>query len=123
MNPPKLGLHFSDFSKIFYGIYKIQQITSTIWEPNFAQAPGKISDSQAYPQIADEPLALTWSSQLGLPGRPAAVRPKFRRAGGAGGRGKGGEVTRESPRLDLGARLGKKWRPAGWTAAPDGGQW
>jgi hypothetical protein len=29
-NPTKLGLHFSDFSMIFYGIYKIQQITNTI---------------------------------------------------------------------------------------------
>jgi hypothetical protein len=29
-NPTKLGLHFSDFSKIFYVIHKILQITITI---------------------------------------------------------------------------------------------
>jgi hypothetical protein len=30
MNPTKLGLHFSDFSVIFYAIYKNQEITFTI---------------------------------------------------------------------------------------------
>jgi hypothetical protein len=35
---------------------------------------------------------------------------------------KGGETTRDSPRLDLGAWLGEKRLPAGWTAAPGGGR-
>jgi hypothetical protein len=35
---------------------------------------------------------------------------------------KGGETTRDSPRLDLGAWLEEKRLPAGWTAAPDGGR-
>jgi hypothetical protein len=48
-NPRKLGLYFSEFSTIFYRIYKNQQNTCTIRESNFAQAPGKFSDSQAYP--------------------------------------------------------------------------
>jgi hypothetical protein len=30
MNPKKFGLHFSDFSTILYGIYKVHQITYTI---------------------------------------------------------------------------------------------
>jgi hypothetical protein len=30
MNPTKLVLHFSEFSPIFYGIYKNQQIEFTI---------------------------------------------------------------------------------------------
>jgi hypothetical protein len=30
MNPTKLALHFSDFSVIFYAIYKNQEITFTI---------------------------------------------------------------------------------------------
>jgi hypothetical protein len=51
-----------------------------------------------------------------------AVPAEIQRTGGAGGRGKGGEATRDSPRLDLGAWLGKKGLPAGWTAAPGGGR-
>jgi hypothetical protein len=30
MNPKKLGFHFSDFSTIFYGFYKILQNSNTI---------------------------------------------------------------------------------------------
>jgi hypothetical protein len=51
-----------------------------------------------------------------------AVPAEIRRTGGAGGRGKGGETTRDSPRLDLGAWLGEKRLPAGWAAAPGGGR-
>jgi hypothetical protein len=41
MNPTKLVLHFSDFSMIFYAIYKNQKITFTIGVHLFQGGPWK----------------------------------------------------------------------------------
>jgi hypothetical protein len=41
MNPTKLVLHFSDFSVIFYAIYKNQEITFTIGVHLLQQGPWK----------------------------------------------------------------------------------
>jgi hypothetical protein len=58
------------------------------------------------------------SPQLGPWPWRAAVPAGIRRTGSAGGRGKGGEATRDSPRLDLGAWLGEKRLPAGGPRLP-----
>jgi hypothetical protein len=41
-NPTKLSLHFSDFCMIFYGIYKNQQNTCTIWDGVLHRGPWKV---------------------------------------------------------------------------------
>jgi hypothetical protein len=56
--------------------------------------------------------------QLGPRGRPTAVLAKIRRAGGAGGRGKGGEVTMNSPRVGLRPEAGREGRQRALSAAP-----
>jgi hypothetical protein len=41
MNPKKLSLHFSDFSVIFYAIYKNQEIANTIGVTLLQEGPWK----------------------------------------------------------------------------------
>jgi hypothetical protein len=49
---------------------------------------------------------------------------KIRRAGGAGGRGKDGEVTRSSPRVGLRLETGRGWHWRVGSAAQElGGRW
>jgi hypothetical protein len=50
-----------------------------------------------------------------------AVPAKIRQAGGAGGRGKGGEVTMNSPRVNLRSETGWGWRWRAPLTAPGGG--
>jgi hypothetical protein len=47
-NPTKLGLHFSDFSMMFYEFYKIQQNGNTIEETDLRGGPWKFPCSQTY---------------------------------------------------------------------------
>jgi hypothetical protein len=77
--------------------------------------------SQICPRFTKTTLERSGSPQLGPWGKPPAVLAGFRRGGGRGRWGEGGGTTGDSPRLHLGAWLGKKRLPAGWTAAPDGG--
>jgi hypothetical protein len=78
---------------------------------------------QVCPYFADEPLEIAGDSQLGPPGRPAAVPAEIRRAGGAGQPGKVGRMTRDSPATVLGTWLGsglrRRWGSAAW---PGGGR-
>jgi hypothetical protein len=73
----------------------------------FRSGPWKKFGFTSIPYIADEPLEITGDSQLGPPGRPAAVRPKFRRARRCSRPGKGGATLGEYPEPDL-RRI---WRP------------
>jgi hypothetical protein len=47
-NPKKLGLHFSEFSTIFYAIYKILQNSNTIGDSHLHRGPWKVLDSYEY---------------------------------------------------------------------------
>jgi hypothetical protein len=90
-NPTKLGLHFSDFSTIFYRIYKIQQITYTI-EVTFCIGPLRsLRSLQKCPRFALRPSERLGTLQCS-PRAPAGSGPaKFRRTGGRGRPGAGGE--------------------------------
>jgi hypothetical protein len=100
MNPTKLVLNFSEFSTIFYGIYKNQQIEFTI-----------------------EVAILRWGpwEELGQATWPLAM------AGGAGGQNSGDsgegfsqEVVGEGAR----AHLGLTWAGVGgWEAGGERGRW
>jgi hypothetical protein len=48
MNPTKLGLHFSDFSKIFYKIYKNQPNALYYLRITLHRGPWEVSDSHEY---------------------------------------------------------------------------
>jgi hypothetical protein len=78
-------------------------------------------DSQIGPWFTKNSLERMGSPQLGPWPWRVAVPAGIRRTGSTGGRGKGGEATRDPPRLDLGAWLGEKRLPAGWSSAPGGG--
>jgi hypothetical protein len=72
MNPKKMVLHFSDFSVIFYAIYKNQEITFTIGVHLLQQGPWK---EMFLCNVA--------------PGRPGSGGPaKFRRAAAGLGQGR-----------------------------------
>jgi hypothetical protein len=58
---------------------------------------------------------------IGSPGQPAAVPAEIQRAGCAGGRGKGGEVTTNSPRVGLRPETGRGWCRGALSVAPGGG--
>jgi hypothetical protein len=48
MNPTKLSLHFSEFSTMFYAIYKILQNGNNIGDPLLHRGPWKGSGSYKY---------------------------------------------------------------------------
>jgi hypothetical protein len=73
-NPKKLVLHFSDFSVIFYAIYKNQEITFTISVALLQQGPWK--------------EIFLCNVVLGAAGRRGLA--KFRRGSLRFGRGRGG---------------------------------
>jgi hypothetical protein len=89
-NPTKLSLHFSDFSTIFYGLYKILQNSNTIWDSLLHWGPGISAGSQRCPYFADKTSEVFLTSQC----RPWGVgwrgSPEFRRSGGRGRPGTGG---------------------------------
>jgi hypothetical protein len=118
-NPTKLSLHFSDFSMIFYEIYKIQQKALILFKIHFAAGTlERMGTLPKCPWFAFRPSESIGPLQLGPPGRPAAVRPKFRQARQCSRSGKGGATLGES----LGVGLHRTWGPglcqrAGSTAA------
>jgi hypothetical protein len=75
MNPTKLGLHFSDFSVIFYAIYKSQEISLTIGVTLLRGGPWK---EIFFCNVA---LGARWPARLA----------KFRWGGRRSSPGKGGE--------------------------------
>jgi hypothetical protein len=89
-NQTKLDLYFSDFSTIFYGIYKFLQNSHTIQGTNFSQAPGTFLDSYIRPCSTFKTSERSLPLQLGPPGRLPAGTVGFRRSGGRGRPGTGG---------------------------------
>jgi hypothetical protein len=122
MNPTKLGLHFSDFSTIFYGIYKNQQNTLYYLRIYLSRRPLELSNtSQICPWFTKTTLERSGSPQLGPWGRPPAVLAGFWRGGGRGRWGEGGRTTGGSPRGGMRVGLGLGGRGRGCTAAQGGG--
>jgi hypothetical protein len=75
VNPTKVILHFSEFSTIFYAIYKILQNINTIGDPLLHRGPWKGSGSYKYaPGLRLDPQKDSRSCNLVLGA-----------AGGAGG--------------------------------------
>jgi hypothetical protein len=112
-----LGLHFSDFSTIFYRIYKISKVT-LLFEMRFCrQAPGKVFLLQIGPYFARNTLETVGASQCGpwggwsarLAGIPAVrwARPTEDRR----------RAARGLPRLDSRAYSGGGG--AGWACAAE----
>jgi hypothetical protein len=74
MNPTKLSLHFSDFSVIFYAIYKKQQNSFTIGVVLLQERPWEdFWNCNVVPRVR-------WPARLA----------KFRRLAAVPGRGRGG---------------------------------
>jgi hypothetical protein len=67
-----LGLYFSDFPMIFYGIYNFQQLTKHYLRCN--ETPESFRFLTSGPWFADRPLEITGDSQLG-PRAPADGGP------------------------------------------------
>jgi hypothetical protein len=118
----KIGFAFSDF---FYNfLWILQESAKHIYylRFTFATRPLTVLDSlRVGPCFALKTLERTGKMQLGPRGRPAAVLAKIRRAGGAGGRGKGREVTMNSPRVGLRPEMGRGWHWRALSAALGGG--
>jgi hypothetical protein len=70
MNPTKLVLHFSDFSVIFYAIYKKQEMANTIGVTLLQEGPWKVYC------VCNVALGARWPARLAkIPARLAVVRP------------------------------------------------
>jgi hypothetical protein len=104
-NPTKLGLHFSDFSTIFYEIYKIQHFTTTIGDEVLHRGPWK--EGKPY-NVAP---GVRW------PARPAKFRqaPVMGSAGDHAGRDYGWLG------IDWNRSWELRWPVAERAAAPNGG--
>jgi hypothetical protein len=112
---------FLSFLRFYRDCTRFSKMT-LLFEIRFCrQAPG------TFLSFTDRTLACTthpgkikspamWPLALG-----AVVPAKILRAGGAGGRGKGGEVTMNSPRVVLSPETGRGWRRRARSAALGGG--
>jgi hypothetical protein len=91
-SPTKLGLLFSEFSTIFYGIYKFQPKVKHYLRNQFSPRTLEVSaDSQPYPYFAQNTPKIFQTLQCS-PRAPAGGSPaKFRRTGGRDRPGAGGE--------------------------------
>jgi hypothetical protein len=89
-NLTKLGLHFSDFSTILYEFYNIQQITYTIWESNFAQAPGTFHYFTYMPSVYKNNPGKIREPAIGSLGQAAGDPCRIPARSGRGQRGEGG---------------------------------
>jgi hypothetical protein len=90
MDPTKLVSHFSEFSAIFYAIYKFQPKLKYYLRIHFYHSPETLSFLTDKPLVCRIPLGKIWRLAIGSPGRPAG-------AGGSipaiadGGSGRGGQ--------------------------------
>jgi hypothetical protein len=91
-NPTKLSLHFSEFSTIFYGIYKIQPKVKHYLRTNFHRGPWKFLQIHNHTlTLHKTPPEISQTLQCS-PRAPAGGGPaKFRRTGGRDRPGAGGE--------------------------------
>jgi hypothetical protein len=101
-NPTKLGLHFSEFSTIFYGFYKIQHLHLDLEETVLRTGP---RISQTSPR--DGKLDCNWV--LGAMGGGGSSIPTRGRLGSAG-KGRGSGVG--SPRVPFRGLLAPDEQPA-----------
>jgi hypothetical protein len=112
------------FVRFFYDFLRILQDSGRQqYYLRFTFAPGSRENFrflQICPYFAAEPLEITGGSQLGPPGRPAAVPTEIRRAGSEGRPGKVGRMTRDSPATGLGAWLESGSHRQGHTTAQPG---
>jgi hypothetical protein len=74
-NLTNMSLHFSVFSTIFYGFYKIQQKRLHYLESLLHRGPWEVSDSHNYaPGLWKSPRN-EWAARNWVPGRPAVALP------------------------------------------------
>jgi hypothetical protein len=98
----KIGFAFFWF--FYYFLRNLQESAEALYYWSFRFLPRPLdftAGSQIYPYLARNTLELVGASQLGPPGRPAAVRPKFRRARRCSRPGKGGATLGEYLGLGL----------------------
>jgi hypothetical protein len=106
-NPTKLVLYFSNFSKIFWRIYKILQKLQHYLRLSFANRPLKRTQTLQLGPWAQEAARI-----VGIQPREGWNRP-----------GKGGVVLRGSPTTDSGGWTARRaCRRGGLPAAGDGGR-
>jgi hypothetical protein len=121
-NPTKLGLHFSDFSMIFYAFYKILQNSIIIQDSNFQLSPWKFSKTHTY---AHAWHLRPWKDQkccnVALGHGEAAGLPESRRFRRRSRPGRRWGRFRSSPRDDLRPETGRRQRQPGRAAAQGGG--
>jgi hypothetical protein len=107
MNPAKLVLHFSDFSVIFYTIYKFQPKLKYYLRITLCSGPWKLQVlTKNTLAFAVRPLVLKRTSQCD-PRRPVGAAPaEIRRPTALGCGGKGGGSLVAHLGVDFRARRG-----------------
>jgi hypothetical protein len=120
-NPTKLGLQSSDFSTIFYTIYKNQQRHFYYLRSAFTTRPlTSFPDSRTGPWFTKISLERFGSPQLGPWGLTAGGLAGFRRGGGRGWWGEGGGGLMAHLGLDSVGRTGAGRLRRAASAAPVG---
>jgi hypothetical protein len=84
-SPTKLGLHFSKFSTIFYGFYKNQQNTYTIWDSLLRPGPWQFWFLTKIPSVHTKHPEKKEGDAIGSSGH----------GGGGSGQNSGEELARE----------------------------
>jgi hypothetical protein len=91
-NPKKLVLHFSEFSKILYGFYKIQPKVKHYFRTHFQAAPRIFSKGYKYTLAAQMDPWKDLGTRNWVPRRrPAPVRPKSGEPAARSGRARAGK--------------------------------
>jgi hypothetical protein len=104
-NPTKVILNFYDFSRIFYGFYKILQMTNTIEVTALQSAPWFSGGSQLCPYFAVRTSERFITLQCHPWGRWPARLAGFRRARLRPRPGEGGEMVSNPQGPNSGGRL------------------